>query len=563
VHTRKYSLRFILAFVFLIACLLFFSVRLVLIQVFRSSYLAQLAEKQHNNLIKLEPRRGAIYDRHRRPLAVNITVYSLYANPRLMSAENKDNAVRHLSILLNMDPAFLQERLDRNKYFIWLARKLSEEAARQIKALNISGLDFIKENKRYYPNKSLAAHLIGFAGIDNQGLEGLEMVYNDLLQGQPGWSRILRDARQRELLIENGFIPPKDGFNLILTIDETIQYIAEQALDKAYKQHHAKWASIVVIDPKTGEVLALANRPTYDLQNIAESSVESRTNRAVAFTYEPGSVFKIVTAAAALEEEIAKESDKFFCENGQYRIANHVLKDHHPHGTLTFREVFEQSSNIGVAKIAQKMGPQRLYDYARRFRFGMKTNIDIAGEAAGMLKPPSTWSKTSIGAIPMGHEVTVTPVQLASAIATVANNGVYMKPFMVKYIKDNQDESIKEFQPIPVDRVISEDTALRVKDILRGAVEKGTGKRARITGVKVGGKTGTAQKVINGVYSHNKFFASFIGFAPVDDPKVAVAVVFDEPHPSYYGGTVAAPVFQEVVEKALKYLESTGHYNPQ
>ncbi|MDZ4242424.1 MAG: penicillin-binding transpeptidase domain-containing protein, partial [Candidatus Omnitrophota bacterium] len=382
------------------------------------------------------------------------------------------------------------------------------------------------------------------------------LLHDSYLRGEAGWMRILRDARQRELLIEKDYLPPKDGFSLVLTIDETIQYIAERALDKAFLEHNAKGATIIVMDPQTGEILALANRPTYNLAEVETSNMENRTNRALAFVYEPGSVFKIVTASAVLEEGVFQETDKIFCENGQYRVASHVLHDHHGHGTLTFSEVIEKSSNIGTVKAAQKLGGEKLYQYGRKFRFGMKTNIDLAGEVDGLLKPTAQWSKVTISAIPMGHEVTVTPMQLLSAISAIANNGTYMKPFVVKYVKDNKDELIKSFEPQAVDQVISPETARRVQAILQRAVENGTGKKATIKGVSVAGKTGTAQKVLGGAHSHDKFYATFIGFAPVENPRLAAVVVFDEPHPSYFGGTVAAPVFQEVIENSLKYLQA-------
>jgi len=534
-----------------------FSLRLILIQIFRSTYLAHLAEKQHNYILDLEPKRGTIYDRNLRPLALNVAVDSLYAKPRTMSEKNKAEAVEQLSKLLNASPQLLSERLSRKKYFLWLARKLPAEIVEKIKALHIKGLDFIRESKRYYPDQFLAAHLIGFAGMDNKGLEGLELWYNKYLKGEFGWTQILRDAHQRELLIEKNSVSPRDGFNVVLTIDETIQYIAERALQKAFEKNNAKGASIIVMDPKTGEILAIANRPTYDLGNPENIPAENRINRALVFTYEPGSVFKIVTASAALEEKVAKEDDKFFCENGKYKVGNHILHDHHPSGTLTFNGVFEQSSNIGVTKIAQLLGPQKIYEYARRFRFGMPTGINLPGEAAGYLKPVRLWSKTSIGAVPIGQEVTVTALQLICAISAIANDGVYMQPFVVKCIKDNQDEIIKEFHPKVVAQVVTAQTARRVKAILKGVVENGTGKKAKIEGVSVAGKTGTAQKVVNGNYSHNKYYATFYGFAPIEDPKLAVIVVVDEPHPSYFGGTVAAPVFQEVVRDSLKYLAAS------
>lgn len=555
---RVHAIRFTQIFLFLIICLVFFSFKLIFIQIFSASYLSNLAEKQHNYYIELEPLRGTIYDRHSRPLALNVPAYSLFANPRMMSLKDKQEAVNKLTSLLDIEPQFLSERLNKGKYFVWLKRKIDLATVEKIKDLKIHGLDFVPESRRSYPNKSLAAHVIGFADIDNKGLEGLELVYNQYLKGQFGWSQVLRDARQRELMIEKGFIPPQNGFHVVLTIDETIQYIAERALDKAFYKHHARAASIIVMDVKTGEILALANRPTYNLEEASISNIEHRTNRAISYIYEPGSVFKIVALSAALEQEKFKEKDKIFCENGEYRVANHILHDHHPHGTLTFQQVFEQSSNIGVTKVAQKLGPAAIYEYARRFRFGMKTGIDLKGEVNGVVKPPSQWSKTTIGAIPIGHEVTVTPLQLVSAMAAIANNGIYMKPYVVRYVKDSKDQVIKANESQVVAQVIKPETAERVKEILIGAVENGTGKSAKIKGVGVAGKTGTAQKVINGIYSHDQFFASFIGFAPADEPRLAAVVVFDDPHPAHFGGTVAAPVFKEVIENTLRYLDNQG-----
>ena len=534
--------------------MLFFSGHLIFIQIFKYNHLAKLASKQHNHFIELEPVRGTIYDRRMRPLALNVTAYSLYANPQVMSLDDKRKAVENVSSILKLDPQVLTSRLANKKYFVWIQRKLSLETARKIKDLKIKGLDFVNESKRYYPNAELASHVIGFAGIDNEGLEGIELKYNDYLKGESGWTQILRDAHQRDLMISNRYIASKDGYHIVLTIDETIQFIAERALDKAYRKHNAKAATIIVMDTKTGEILALANRPTYNLEEARTSDIEHRTDRAISFVYEPGSVFKIVTATAALEEQKFVETDMIFCENGAFRVANHILHDHGKHGMLTFKGVFEQSSNIGVTKIAQKLGPALIYEYAQRFRFGMKTNIELEGEVNGLLKPPSAWSKTSIGAIPMGQEVTVTPIQLVGAISAIANGGTYMRPYILKYVQDDKNEIIKFFEPEKLEQVMSPQTALRVTEILNGVVEKGTGQMAQIKGIKVAGKTGTAQKVINGKYSHDLFNATFFGFAPSDNPRVAVIVVLDEPHHGHFGGVVSAPVFKEVVENTLKYL---------
>lgn len=556
-EVKKNVLRFCFIFLGLIFCLLFFGLKLISIQVFYSHHLAQLAQQQQNHLIDIEPVRGTIYDRRLRPLAFNVPIDSLFANPRMMSPKDKYMALEYLPALLDIDRATLAKQLGKDRYFVWIRRKLSMDVVSKIKELKIHGLGFFKESQRYYPNGSLAAHLIGFTGIDNNGLEGLELFYDKDLHGRPGEAQILRDARQQELLLERNYVAPVEGFHLVLTIDETIQYIAERALDKAYSKYSAKAAMIIVMDPKTGEILALANRPTYNLENPSATPLENRTNRAISYVYEPGSVFKVVTAAAALEEKAINEDDKIFCENGKYKIANHILTDHHPYGTLSFKEVIEFSSNIGVAKVAQKLGPQPIYNYGKKFRFGMKTGIDLRGEVEGWLKNPSQWSKTTIGAIPIGYEVTVTPLQLLGAISTIANDGIYMRPFVVKCVKDQKGETIHSFQPHPFDRVITSETARRLKEILKGVVENGTGEKAQIKGITVAGKTGTARKIVDGRYSDGKYYGTFMGFAPMDNPRLAAVVVIDEPHSSYFGGTVAAPVFKEVVENSLRYLENT------
>jgi cell division protein FtsI (penicillin-binding protein 3) len=302
--------------------------------------------------------------------------------------------------------------------------------------------------------------------------------------------------------------------------------------------------------------LAFANRPTFRLDAPDASPIENRTNRAVAFVFEPGSVFKIVTATAALEEKAVKEDEVFFCENGHYRVANHILKDAHPKGNLTFRQVIEQSSNIGTVKVAQRLGQDKVYEYGRRFRFGLRTGIGMTGEVPGMFKPVSQWSKTSIGAVPIGQEVTVTPIQLACAIAAIANDGVMMRPYFIKEIRNPSGAVIESHSPQILTKVMKKETSEQLRSILVGVVEEGTAQLAKMKDVTAGGKTGTGQKVEGGTYSHNKFVGSFIGFAPAEDPKLAIVISVDEPHPAYYGGVVAGPAFKEVVEDSLKYLAS-------
>jgi len=544
---------FFLFIIFLVFCI----ARLLFIQFFRSNYLAGIANKQHNLFVELEPRRGTIYDCNLKSQALNLPVDSLYASPNEIKDNDKELIVKQLSSVLHLEQSYLRARLSRKKSFIWIARKITPEQTKAIKQLNIKGLGFLKESKRSYPNNYLASHIMGFAGLDNTGLEGLEMYCDKYLKGEAGWAIFLRDARQKRLDLWDKMILPKNGYDLVLTIDEVIQYIAERELDKAFKTYHAKGASIVVMDPHTGRILAMANRPTYDLNEYSEVSKDQVRNRAICDLFEPGSVFKIVTASAAIEEKKVNEEDKFFCENGAYRVANHILHDHKPHGWLTFRQVIEESSNIGTTKVAQILGPEIVYKYIKLFGFGTKLGIDMPGEISGMVKEPRYWSKTSIGAIPIGQEVGVTALQLASAMSVIANGGQLMRPYIISEIRDKQGETIKKFSPLLIKKVISLDTAWRIKKILAGAVEEGTGQLAKSSGFTSAGKTGTAQKLeANGTYSHNKFVASFIGFAPVEDPMLTIVVTVDEPHPYYFGGVVAAPVFKNVANDAIKYLRT-------
>jgi len=544
---------FLFFLLFLVACAL----RLVYIQIFRSNYLATIAKKQHNLFTEIEPLRGIIYDCTLKPQALNLPADSLYAAPNMMSSADKERAISALSKVLNLSQDYLRERLSRKKAFIWIKRKLSLEETASVKKLKLKHLGFIRENKRSYPNAYLASQIIGFAGLDNVGLEGIELSLDQYLKGSSGWGMFLRDARQSRLDVYEKISSPKDGMDAILTIDQVIQYIAERELDKAFKTYNAKGATIIVMDPYTGKILAMASRPTYDLNEYGNVSKDQKRNRAVCDLFEPGSVFKIVTAAAALEERKINEEDKIFCENGQYRVANNILHDHVPHGWLTFREVIEKSSNIGTTKVAQAIGAETVYKYIRLFGFGSKLGIDLPGEISGMIKEPRFWSKTSIGAIPIGHEVGVTALQLASAISVIANGGRLMKPYVIEEIRDKQGVVIKKSTPTLIRQVISLDTAARISKMLTGVVEEGTGKMAQVKGITSAGKTGTAQKIDpKGGYSHNKFIASFIGYAPAEEPVVTIVVSVDEPRPYYFGGVVAAPVFRNVAAEAVRYLKT-------
>ncbi|MDD2752418.1 MAG: penicillin-binding transpeptidase domain-containing protein [Candidatus Omnitrophica bacterium] len=550
-YRRRIKAVFLFFFLFFLFCI----IRLLFIQFFRSDYLSAIAKRQHNFFVELEPRRGTIFDTNLKPQAINLAVDSVFATPNEIRETDKEAIIRQLAPVLNLDHNFLRDRLGRNKSFVWLARKINSAQSEAIKKLNLKGVGFLKETRRSYHNGYLACHVFGFAGLDNAGLDGIELWYDKYLKGEAGWAQLLRDARQKKLDLQDKMVSPKDGYDVVLTIDEVIQYIAERELDKAYKANHAIAGSIVVMDPHTGAVLALANRPNFDLNEYAKANMEQRRNRAVTDIFEPGSVFKIVTASGALQENKVNEQDKFFCENGSYKFYSHVLHDHKAHGTLTFREVIEQSSNIGTSKVAQLLGANLLYRYIRSFGFGSKTGIDLPGEVSGITNEPRFWSKISIVCVPMGQEVGVTALQLANAISVIANGGQLMRPYLVKEVRDKEGVTIKKNSPQMIRKVISLDTAERVKKILVGVVEEGTGKLAKVPGFSAAGKTGTAQKLEpNGTYSHAKFVASFIGFAPAEDPRVAIAVILDQPHPYYFGGVVSAPVFKNVAADTLKYL---------
>jgi len=551
---QKTRVAWVIMLFFMIASALW--LRLFWLQVLHPDHWVTIARRQHFQMLELLPTRGDILDRRLKPLAVSIRLTSVFANPRQI--KNPGTVSEKLSPILDRPAAEIEDKLsNKERGFVWLARRIPNQAAAQIRKLRLSGVEVVMEPQRVYPQGFLASHVIGFAGIDLKGLEGLELAYNHLLEGEPGWRWLSRDARRRLVgAWDAPMVAPRDGLHLVLTLDSTIQFFAERELDRAFKETRAKGGTIVVLDPRTGDVLALANRPTFDPNQIAGTTSDVRRNRAVTDTFEPGSVFKVVTAAVALAKGAVRVTDKFFCENGAYPVAGHVLHDHTAHGWLTFREVITNSSNIGTVKVAMRMGPAPIYEAMKAFGFGVSTGVEMPGEVGGVAKNPKNWSKTSITAIPIGQEVTVTAMQLAQAIAAVANNGVMMKPHVVKEIRDPNGTVVKKIQPAVVKRVIPEQIDFQLKDILTGVIAEGTGKLAVVPGYRAAGKTGTAQKVEpNGTYSHSKFMASFIGFVPVENPRLAIVVVLDEPRTFYYGGVVSAPVFSRVAADALGYLQ--------
>jgi len=543
-------------FLFYIFFFLILIIRLVYVQVIDYPHLSDLARRQHNVVIKLEPVRGSILDRNMKPFAFSINLESIYANPRQI--KDPVRAAYVLSDILGLDHSSLVKKFTQDKAFVWVKRKVSPEVAEKVKALKLSFIGFVKEPKRFYPNERMACHVVGFAGVDNLGLEGIEMTYDQFLRGKPGWYYTKQDAKQRRLpSYKNKIIPPSDGYNVVLTLDMMLQSLAEMQLDVIMQKFHPKAATIIMMEPATGRILALANRPNFVPNEFQAASALSRKDRAVTDIFEPGSVFKMVTASAALEEGKVSVSDKFFCENGQFKpIPSYTLHDYHPYGWLTFRQVIENSSNIGTGKIAQRLGPQNLYKYIRLFGFGQNTGIDLPGEIPGLLPAPSKWSKTSPWNIPIGQGVAVTAIQSVAAVAAIANNGVLMKPYVIDRVQDNKGNVIKTFSPTVARRVISEKTAKQMQEILAGVVENGTGKAAKIEGYRAAGKTGTAQKVENGHYSQDKYVGSFIGFAPAQNSMIACIVSVDEPQPIHFGAVVAAPGFARVVGQSIEYLNA-------
>ncbi|MFZ5801959.1 MAG: peptidoglycan D,D-transpeptidase FtsI family protein [Candidatus Omnitrophota bacterium] len=534
---------------------------LVLYQIFqlcviREPVLRKTANRQHYLRVEIPPLRGQILDRKGKELAISLKVPSIYAVPRLVAPDRRAELVKQVTSLLGLDPDFVKERFSRDKAFVWLKRHVPFEVAEKIREMKDPGLGILDEYRRFYPQGELLSQVLGFTDIDNVGLEGMELMMNRELQGRPGIRVTKRDAMGREIkAFEMKAIPAVDGNRVHLNIDQYLQYVTEKSLDRAYEQWKAKGAAAVLMEAKTGRILAIASRPTYDPNRAKESQADTRRNRAITDVYEPGSVFKIVAGSAAVNEGKVKIDQIFDCENGEYRYSKYTLHDVHPYGDLTFSEILIKSSNIGIVKVAAELAPEVFYKYLKAFGIGDKAGIDFPGEVSGFVRAPAAWSKTSPYNIPMGQEVTVTLIQLARAIAVIANGGNLVRPFLISHVEDQSGVELLRKQPVIRTGVLKPEAARTMREILIRAVEEGTGKSAQIRNVKVGGKTGTAQKILpRGGYSHSNFMSSFIGFAPGEDPELVMAVVLDDPKPKYYGGTVAAPVFREVMEVALRTI---------
>ncbi len=524
------------------------------LQVVQAPTLARVAILQHRVSQSIVAQRGVIYDRVGRVLAMSVRTPSVFANPHLVTTA--DQTASDLADVLDRDPQLLKTRLSQRRGFVWLARHVDHDLTEDLRPFRRAGIGVVEESARVYPGARMAAHLLGFVDIDEKGLEGLEQKFNGVLRGRSGWLATLRDAKGDRLVGPwTVDLEPEAGFDVVLTIDSVVQQAAQEALGWGVQQFHAKGGSLIVMDPHTGEILALANQPDFDPNHPGGAGADARRDRAITDLMEPGSVFKIVTASALLEEKLVRPDERIFCEEGAFpTVARHVLHDAHAHGWLTFQEVITYSSNIGTAKAAQRLSPETLYRYVRAFGFGQKTAVDLPGEVSGIVPPPSKWSKLSPFVIPIGQEVAVTPMQLAVMTAVVANGGWKVRPHVVDRIQAPSGKLLRTFPSSRRTRILSPETVAQLGTMLISVVEKGTGHPANIQGLTVAGKTGTAQKLEpTGRYSHSRYVASFVGYGPVPDPRFVIVVTLDEPHPVYFGGLVAAPIFRRTVEPLLSY----------
>jgi len=525
------------------------------LQVLQGDRLMRLGQRQHLKEWIVLPKRGAVIDRAGESLALSLESQSVYARPHRI--QNVDNVSRKLAGVLNLRVAEVKQKITAAKPFVWIKRQITAPEAEKIQVLNIDGIGMFYEPNRHYPQGQLAGQVIGFVGRDSEGLEGLELKYNDYIRGEAGSSVTERDALGRRVLVqgvEGLQIPP--GSDIHLTLDTAIQHIAEKELEASILKYRAKAGVAIIVDPFTGEVLALANYPSFDPNLYNKQSADQRRNRAVADSYEPGSTFKTILAAAALEEDVVGKEDLFYCEMGKYPYAGKIIHDTHPYGWLSFSKILQVSSNIGFTKVAEKLKKDRYFKYIEKFGFGRSTGIDVPGEVPGLLRKAETWSAIDLATHAFGQGISATPMQMVMAYAAIANGGFLMRPYITQRVVSPQGEVVLENQPHVVRRVVSEKTAKQLASMLsQVTTEGGTGAMANIEGFEVAGKTGTAQKAdpVHGGYS-NKRVGSFVGFVPANNPRLVALVLIDEPEGSVYGGVVAAPVFRNIAQGALRRM---------
>ncbi|MGB7949609.1 MAG: penicillin-binding protein [Candidatus Binatia bacterium] len=526
------------------------------LQVLQGEKLKRLGERQHLKEWIVLPKRGSVMDRTGEPLALSLEAQSVYARPhRIQDPARMSQA---LASILNLKLDDVKQKLAAGKPFVWIKRQVSPQEAAQIQRLNDDGLGMFYEPNRHYPQGQLAGHVLGFVGRDSEGLEGLELRYNEYIRGETGSSVIERDALGRRVMVQGveGLQMPAGG-DMHLTLDTSIQHVAERELEATIRKYRAKAGIAIVVEPFTGQVLALANYPSFNPNNFSKQSAQQRRNRAVTDGFEPGSTFKTILAAAALEEGVVGKDDLFYCEMGKYPYAGRIIHDTHPYGWLPFSKILQVSSNIGFTKVAEKLKKERYFKYIEKFGFGQPTGIDLPGEVSGLLRKPESWAAIDLATHAFGQGLSATPMQMVMAYAAIANGGFLMRPYLVHRVVGPKGEVLLENQPQLVRRVVSEKTARLLASMLKEVThEGGTGTMARVEGFEVAGKTGTAQKadLVHGGYAANKRVGSFVGFVPAEDPKLVALVLVDEPEVSVYGGVVAAPVFRDIAQGALRYL---------
>ncbi len=535
-------------------------VRAFHVQIATGDRLREMAEDQHLRELRVSPRRGTIYDRDGAELAVSADVDSVYANPRRLKAMEQDPVVvaRRIAKILDVDAQVLAKRLASDRYFVWLERQVTPHEATRVRELDIPGIELTTESRRYYPNRELAAHLLGFADIDGRGIEGIELAYEDQLRGSDRRIAAIRDRRGQVVFADDMEDDrAMQGQSVVLTIDKTIQHVAERELALGVRTFEARGGSVVVMDPSTGEILAMASYPPFNPNEPSKYPTAHRRDRALVDRFEPGSTIKPFTVAAALAAGAIKPNQSINCENGVTRIGGRTLHDAHPYEWLTPTQVLAHSSNIGTAKIALALGKKDLYRAFRRFGFGEPTRIGMPGETAGVLRHYRRWYEIDTAAVSFGQGMSVTNVQLATAMGAIANGGRLMQPILVRRMVDGHGETIEETTPRVRRQVVPRKVAKLVGQMLTAVTESGgTAVEAGVDGYLVAGKTGTAQKAdyAHGGYAKDTWLASFIGFAPADRPAVVISVVIDEPVIAHYGGTVAGPVFRRIAEATLRHL---------
>ncbi len=532
------------------------SARAVQLHVFKGAWLSERAASQYERNMVVQGKRGAILDRNKSPLAVSIDSPSIAANPNLIGAKQKKTVARGLARVLGQRADSIESKLNSDRSFVWIKRQATPRQAKELAALKLPGIDFIPEHTRVYPDKTLAAQLVGFSGIDGHGLEGLEFYFDKELKGSEKGITVLADRKGRRF--EGVAIPANlgEGNTVVLTIDRNIQYIAQKALEAAVNEFDAASGMAVVMAPSTGEVLAMADYPFFNPNCYGQFKQEWWRNRAITDAFEPGSTMKMFSAAAAIDSEVCSPSSIFFCENGEYHIGRNVIHDTKAHGWLSLQQIVKVSSNIGTVKVSEKLGARRLHEYLSKFGFGTRSGIDCPGETHGSLSGFNSWTPIDTGAISFGQGVSASAIQLITAASAIANGGVLMKPLLVKEILDRHGQTITRFASKRVRRAITPKTAACMRKILKSVIsEGGTGVNAALAGYSVCGKTGTAQKIDqSGTYAKGKYLSSFLGFAPADQPELAILVVVDEPGKQDYGGIVAAPAFRQIALETLGYL---------